>query len=311
MSVYACPTPDMIDLVRVRADTPGYESIAHFNNSGSSLPPRHVVDMEIDYLQAEERMGGYETEGVRHDDLTRVYHAAARILGCDSREVAFISNASDAWWRAFSSIPFVAGNRVLTSRSELQTGGFGLLQARERGVIVDVIPNDDNGGIGLVALDAALADDVKATVFTQISMSNGAVQPAAEVGERARSIGAIYLLDACQAAGQMPLDVGELDCDFLLFTGRKFMRGPRATGILYARDSVIDRLGQTSFLDGRSTDWISANEYQYRDRARRFEFGEQNYAGKAGLGVAIDYALEVGLEAIAERTARTGGATQA
>ena len=246
-------------------------------------------------------MGGYEAEADRRDDLRRVYSATSTMLGCSPAEVAFTANASDSWWRAFISIPLSPGDRVLTGHSEFSTGGLGLLQARERGVIVDVIPNDDHGEIDLDALDSRLGDDVKAIVLTQISMSNGAVQHAAAVGERARAAGAVYLLDACQAAGQMPLDVDELMCDFLLFTGRKFMRGPRGTGVLYARSSVIEQLGQTPFLDGRSADWATADTYRYRGEARRFEFGEQNFAGKAGLGVAIEHALDIGLEAIASR----------
>ena len=291
----------MLDLARIRADTPGCGSIAHFNNSGSSLPPRPVVDAVIDYLRTEERMGGYEAESERHDDLERLYSTTSTMLGCSTDEIAFTANASDSWWRAFSSIPLSAGDRVLTGHSEFQTGGFGLLQARERGVIVDVIPNNHHGEIDLDVLDSRMGDDVRAIVLTQISMSNGAVQPAAAVGKRARSVGAVYLLDACQAAGQMPLDVDDLMCDFLLFTGRKFMRGPRGTGVLYARSSVIEHLGQTPFIDGRSADWASADTYAYRDQARRFEFGEQNFAGKVGLGVAIEYALDIGLEAIANR----------
>ncbi len=130
-------------------------------------------------------------------------------------------------------------------------------------------------------------------------MANGAIQPAAAVGERARALGAIYLLDACQAAGQLPLDVEELGCDFLAFTGRKFMRGPRGTGILYARESVMDRLGPPPFVDGRSAEWTAPFTYELAPGARRFEFGEQNFAGKAGLGVAVEYAMSVGLDSIA------------
>ena len=291
----------MFDIARIRAETSGCENAAHFNNSGSSLPPRVVVEAVIDHLLLEERMGGYEAEDYNHVALSRVYAASAELLGARPAEIAFTANASDSWWRAFASIPLEAGDRVLVGHSEFQSAGFGLLQARERGVIVDLVPNDEAGEIDLAALDSRLDDDVKAIVFTQISMSNGAIQPAAAVGQRAKAVGAIYLLDACQAAGQLPLDVDDLGCDFLTFTGRKFIRGPRGTGVLYARESVLDRLGQSPFLDGRSADWTTADTYEYQSGAHRFEFGEQNFAGKAGLGVAIEYALSIGLGTIRDR----------
>ncbi|MCP3973995.1 MAG: aminotransferase class V-fold PLP-dependent enzyme [bacterium] len=293
--------PDMIDVAQARADTLGCESVAHLNNAGSSLPPRQVVDAVVDYLRVEEMMGGYEAAAHAGAELDAVYSSAAHMLNCRPDEIAFTANASDSWWRAFSSIALQRGDRVLLGHSEFQSNAFGLLQAAERGVLLDVVPNTPTGEIDLEALDRRLNDDVKLVCLTQISMANGSIHPAAAVGERARSVGATYLLDACQAAGQLPLDVEELGCDFLAFTGRKFMRGPRGTGILYARESIHDRLHPSPFVDGRSAEWTSPMTYELQPDARRFEFGEQNFAGKIGLAVAIDYALSIGLEPIAAR----------
>ena len=288
----------MIDVARVRAETPGCESVVHFNNAGSSLPPRPVVDAVVDYLRLEESMGGYEAHDHAAEQLDRVYGAASDLLGCSPGEIAFTANASDSWWRAFSSIELEPGDRVLLGHSEFQTNAFGLMQAAGRGVELEIVPNDSSGEIDLDALDRLLDDRVKLVSLTHISMANGAIQPAAQVGAMARSAGAIFLLDSCQAAGQLPLDVDELGCDFLTFTGRKFVRGPRGTGILYSRESVIERLGETPFVDGRSAEWLDGMAYEYQPGARRFEFGEQNFAGKAGLAVAIDYALDIGIGTI-------------
>jgi len=135
----------MFDIDRIRAETSGYENAAHFNNSGPSLQPRVVVEAVIDHLLLEERMGGYEAEDYNHVALSRVYAASAELLGAKPAEIAFTANASDSWWRAFSSIPLERGDRVLVGHSGFQSGGFSLLQARERGVIVDLVPNDDAG----------------------------------------------------------------------------------------------------------------------------------------------------------------------
>jgi selenocysteine lyase/cysteine desulfurase len=151
----------MIDIDRVRADTAGIDRVAHFDNAGSSLPPRHVVDAHIEYLRAEELMGGYEAQDTLADRLAAFYSSTAELLGCATDEVAFTGGASDAWWRAFSSVPLIAGDRILAGRSEFQANAFGLLQARDRGVIVDVVPHDRNGEIDLDAFEGMLDDRVR------------------------------------------------------------------------------------------------------------------------------------------------------
>lgn len=291
----------MIDIDAVRADTPGVADIVHFNNAGSSLPPEPVVTASIDYLRLEARMGGYEAEDASAAAFTHFYDAAASMLGCRPDEVAFVSSASDGWWRAFMSLPLEAGDRIVVGRSEFASNALALLQARNRGIELVVVDNDANGVIDLDALASALSVPTKLVCLTQISMSNGAIQPAEDVGELAARSGAFYLLDACQAAGQMPLDVGELRCDFLVFTGRKFVRGPRGSGVLYARSGVMERLSDPVFVDLRSADWTSADTYSIQPDARRFEFGENAFAAKVGLGVAIEYAMTIGLEPIGAR----------
>lgn len=298
----------MIDLDRLRAETVGVTHCIHLHNCGSSLPPDPVVDAQIAYLRAEQRMGGYEA-ATEHGAALDDFHAAtAQMLNCDADEVAFQSGASEAWWRAFTAVPLGRGDRVLAGTSEFQANAFGLLQARERGVVVDVIPNDASGTIDLAALAAAIDDRVRLICLTQISMSNGAVHPAASVGTICRDAGVPFLLDACQVAGQRPLDVRELQCDFLVYTGRKFMRGPRGTGVLYARRATVDRLGSTPFVDGRSAQWTDADTWEHTPGAGRFEFGERNYAGQVGLAVATRYAIEVGLDAISDRVTELAGA---
>ncbi|MDW3212926.1 MAG: aminotransferase class V-fold PLP-dependent enzyme [Ilumatobacteraceae bacterium] len=291
----------MIDLARVRGDTLGVDDIVHLNNCGSSLPPRSVVDAQVDYLREEQRMGGYEVAAARSDDLHDFTLLTARMLGCGVDEVAFQGSAIEGWWRAFLSIDLQPGDRVLAGTSEYQGNAFGLLQARDRGVLVETIPNDERGTIDLAALAAAIDDRVGLVCLTQVSMSNGAVHPAADVGRLCRDAGVPFLLDACQVAGQRPLDVDRLGCDFLVYTGRKFMRGPRGTGVLYARRSTVDRLGPSPFVDGRSGIWTGDDTWEHTPGAARFELGERSFAAQVGLAEATRYALDVGLDTIAER----------
>ena len=290
-----------IDEEAVRADTPGCDGPVHLNSCGSSLPPASVVDTMIDYLRHEAAVGGYEAATERAEQLDRVYHAGAELLGCGPEELAFMSGASEGWWRAFLSVPLAAGDRILTGRSEYVSNVFAMIQARRRGVVVDVVPDGPDGTIDTGRLADMLDERVKLVALTLVPMTNGMVNPGAEVGRLAKAAGARYLVDACQAAGQIPLDVDELGCDFLAFTGRKFMRGPRGTGLLYVRAETMPGLVDPLMIDGRSATWVGDDEYRLDATARRFELFEIPFASKAGFGVAIDHALSIGLDRIEAR----------
>src|SRR5262249_26436045 len=171
-----------------------------------------------------------------------------------------------------------------------------LLQvARKTGATIEVIPNDAHGQISIAALRQAIDERVKLIAVTHVPTNSGLVNPAAAVGEVARQAGVLYWLDACQSVGQMPMNVEAIGCDMLSTTGRKYLRGPRGTGLLYVRRSVLERL-EPPFVDLHAAEWVARDRLALRPDARRFENWETNYAGKVGLGVAIDYALSWGLD---------------
>lgn len=289
------------DIQRARQDTPGCHNVIHFNNAGSSLMPQPVLDATIEYLQLEVQIGGYEAAEQMQDRLERTYDAVAALIGCSRNEVAIVENATRAWDMAFYSIPFAPGDRILTSMAEYASNYIAYLQvARKTGAVVEAIPNDQYGQISLEALRQAIDERVKLIAITHVPTGGGLVNPAAEVGKVAREAGILYLLDACQSVGQMPIDVNKIGCDMLSATGRKYLRAPRGTGFLYVRQSILEQL-EPPLLDLHAAEWVARDRYVIRSDARRFENWETNYAGKIGLGVAIDYALEWGLENIWRR----------
>lgn len=293
-------TPPSLEVARARAETPGCSEVAHFNNAGAALMPQPVLDAVFGHLQREATIGGYEAADLAHDAIERVYDATATLLNCDRDEIAIIENATRAWDMAFYSLTFRPGVRILTAQSEYVSNYLAFLQvARRTGAVVEAIPNDEYGQVSVEALRAMIDERVKLIAITHVPTNGGLVNPAAEIGAVARAAGICYLLDACQSVGQMPIDVQAIGCDILSATGRKFLRGPRGTGLLYVRRDWITRL-EPPFLDLHSATWISRDCFTIRSDARRFENWETNYAGKVGLAVAIDYALGWGLDRIWE-----------
>lgn len=290
-----------IDVQAARALTPGCAHVLHFNSCGSSLMPAPVLNAVKDHLDLEARMGGYEAASHALPLWEHAYDAIATLLNCDRSEVAITENASRAWALAFHAIPFKAGDRIITAHAEYVSNWLAFLLVKQRtGCTVELVPDDEHGQIDTEALRNMMDDRVKLVAITHVPSSNGLINPAQEVGRIVRGSKALYMLDACQSVGQLPLDVQAIGCDILSATGRKFLRGPRGTGFLYVRQGILSQL-QPVFIEHMSATWDSRDSFTWRNDARRFETWEKSYANVIGLAAAVDHALHWGLDAIAAR----------
>jgi len=296
----------MIDIDKVRADTPSCESLLHFNSAGASLMPQPVYEALINHINLEQTIGGYEAHAQAADEVDQFYTEFAQLLNASAKEIAFIENATRAWDMAFYSLPLQPGDRILTHESEYVSNYLAFLQqARRRSLHIDVVPSDEYGQIDLHELRNRITDRTRVIALTHIPTQGGLVTPAEAVGEIAKEAGLIYLLDACQSAGQIPLNVNKIQCDMLSGTGRKFLRGPRGTGFLYVRNDFIEQL-DPPFVDLHSAQWTADNEFEFVEGAKRFENWESFYAGRIGLMHAVRYANSLGVEHIDARTSALG-----
>lgn len=294
------------EIERARRDTRACEDTIHFNNAGAALMPAPIADYLHEYLHREEEIGGYETVADQAEALDHFYAAFAGLLNCKSHEIAFVENATRAWDMAFYAFRFAPGDRIVTTVEEYGSNVIAYLQQAKRyGVEVVFVPNDASGQLDVSALDNAIDERVKLISMTHIPTGGGVVNPVAEVGKIARAAGIPFLLDSCQSIGQLDVDVEAIGCDIACGTGRKFLRGPRGTGVLYVREALIEQL-EPPFLDLHSATLLSPTEYRIRDDAKRFENWEQYFAGKAALGKAVDYALGFGMDKIEQRVLELG-----
>lgn len=198
----------MIDIDRIRANTPAVARLIYLHNAGAALMPIPVVEAVKRHIDLEAEIGGYAAGQRESDRLQAVYGSVARLVNARPDEIALTENATAAWQMAFYALPFREGDRILTAEAEYAANYVAYLHVAKRtGAIVDVVPSDDSGELDVGALESMLDARVKLIAITWIPTNGGLVNPAAAVGKIARARGIPYLLDACQAMGQLAVDV--------------------------------------------------------------------------------------------------------
>ncbi|MCF5228780.1 aminotransferase class V-fold PLP-dependent enzyme [Pseudomonas sp. OE 28.3] len=296
-----------LQVQHLRDDTPGCQSgIVHFNHAGASLPSQATLDAIIDQLQREARDGPMEAGEHGAILVEKARRAAGQLLNAPVSSIAFASSGSTAWSLAFQALgPWQPGDRILVGRHEWGGNLASMQLAVQAGARVEVIPCDATGAVCPLALEAMIDANVKLIDLTWLPANGGLINPAPAIGEVARRHAIPYFIDAGQAVGQLPVDVQALHCDVLKSAGRKHLRGPRGTALLYVRPDFLQRLNPAQ-RDVFSAPW-TVEGFDLRNDARRFETSEVSYALLAGLGNALQEVNRLGVERTWERVLQLSG----
>jgi len=305
-----------VDWKAVREDFPILDQNVHghplvyFDNAATTQKPRAVVEALRSYYEhdnANVHRGLHELSS----RATEAYEAArarvAQYLGATSAdEIVFtrgttesINLVAQAWGGKFVR----AGDVILLTEMEHHSNLVPWQILAERiGARLRFVPVRDDGTLGLERLDQLLTPEVKLFAFTHVSNSLGTINPVAELCAKARAVGAVTLVDAAQSAGHMPVNVVELGCDFLAFSGHK-MCAPTGSGALYGRAEILDATPPWHG-GGEMIVSVTLEKSSFKKPPHRFEAGTPNIAGAIGLAAAIDYLEGIGRSAIAEHDAQ-------
>lgn len=297
------------EVLTFRNDTDGCKNVIHLNNAGAGLMPNVVTQAQLDHIQLESEIGGYEASALRASEIQKFYIQCAKLFSCQPTNIAFTTSATDSYTRALSSIPFMEGDIILTDNDDFVSNQIQFLSLQKRlGVKIVRINNALIGGVDLNDLEEKLKTlRPRLLAITHVPTNSGLIQPVQDIAKiyenyiQKYTDEIWYILDACQSVGQMKLNVSELKCDFLSITCRKFLRGPRGTGALYISDKVLQAGLEPMFIDMRGAEWKQKNEYQQQPTAIRFEDWEFAYSTVLGTTAAIEYCLSIGESRIGQQ----------
>ncbi|MEI6411065.1 MAG: aminotransferase class V-fold PLP-dependent enzyme [Bacteroidota bacterium] len=300
-------------ITQLRAETPGCLHRIHLNNAGAALPPLPVIQSMQEYLTLESEIGGYEANDLRAGDIAGFYDAFAALLKTKRENIAYAGSATDAYARALSAIPFKPGDIILTTDSDYSSNQIAFLSLEKRcGVRVLRARDTGAGGVDVADMEALILIHHPVLVaVTHVPTNSGLVQDVETIGQICRREGIWYLVDGCQSAGQMDLDMGKIGCDFFSATTRKYMRGPRGAGFLFASDRVLEAGLEMLLPDMFGATWTGADTYEQQPDARRFEYWERSQALMLGCKEAALYALRLGLPWIEQRVNALAAYTRA
>ncbi|WAH35820.1 cysteine desulfurase [Alicyclobacillus dauci] len=298
--------------IEIRKDFPIFAEeinghpLVYLDSAATSQKPRQVLDVVKQYYERENSNvhRGVHTLGTR---ATEAYEGArdkvARFINAKSpNQVVFTRGTTESINMiayGYARMRLGKGDEIVLPPSEHHSNLIPWQQvARTTGAALKYLPLQADGTIRLEDVESAVTDSTKIVAIAQVSNVLGTINPVKEIAEIAHRHGAIIVVDGAQSVPHMPVDVQDLDCDFLAFSGHK-MCGPTGVGVLYGKKRLLDEMEPTYF-GGEMIDVVELHESTWKETPWKFEGGTPIIAGAVGLGAAVDYLTDIGMENIAE-----------
>ncbi len=292
----------------IRADFPILEDVIYLDSASTSLTPEPVLEAVLDYYRAYKANVGRgvyrlaQMADQRYRDAHR--KAAAFVWGVEGVTI-FTRNTTESINIVARGLSWKRGDRIVTTLLEHHSNLLPWMRLKEMGVELEVMRPDREGRIDLADWEKAIAEGTRLVATTQLSNALGTVIPVKEIARICRERGAALLVDGAQSVPHMPVNVKDIDCDFLCFSGHK-MLGPTGAGVLWMRTEEKNEKNEIEplLVGGGMVEDVFDDEYEIKQGYEGFEAGTPDISAGIGLGAAVDYLTRAGVEEIHEHEMR-------
>lgn len=286
--------------INIRADIPLLEDVIYLDAASTTPTPKPVVESMCDYFynyNTNTGRGAYNLAVRATKEFESSRKRISKFVGSKPSEIIFTKNTTEAINLVANGLNFKKGDSVVVPNIEHHSNFVPWLNLKKQGVNLKLVEADQYGIIDPSDVLDALDSNTKLITTTHVSNAIGSVQPIKEIGEIADDNNVLYLVDAAQSAGHMPLDVKNIKADFVSVPGHKGLLGPIGTGFLYCNQEISEEIEPTNYGGGTVLD-VNESDFTLETVPARFEGGTQNIAGIIGLGTAVDYLERIGMEKI-------------
>lgn len=296
-----------MNLQEIRSDFPILKDVIYLDNAATSLTPEPVLEAVLGYYRnyrANVGRGVYRQAQIADQKYRDAHSKVASFVGGKDGTVVFTRNTTESINMVARGLDWKKGDRIVTTLLEHHSNLLPWMRLQKMGVDLEVIVPDRMGRIDLADYEKAITRKTKLVAISHLSNALGSVQPAAEVGKICRERGAHFLLDAAQSVPHMTVDVKDIDCDFLCFSGHK-MLGPTGSGVLWIKGPEEGQRKGSNLIElepllvgGGMVDEVFSDGYTIKNGYEGYEAGTPDISAGIGLAAAVDYLNHIGLDKI-------------
>lgn len=283
----------------LRKDFPLLRDVVYLDSAALSLAPTPVLEATMEYYKeynANVKRGVHRLSHSASQKYKNAHRKIARFINAGEDEIVLTKNTTESINIVVAGLSWKEGDRVISTLSEHHSNFLPWKRLERFGVEVDLLVPQRDGAFNLRRLDELIGPRTRLVAMTHISSVLGTVSPIEEVGRICAEKNVFFLVDGAQSVPHVPVDVKKLGCDFLCFSGHK-MLGPTGTGVLWMRKQYLSTLEPLLFGGGMIRD-VAVEDFELIEGYERFEGGTPNIAGFLGLGRAVDYLTEIGMDAV-------------